>query len=233
VVTLSEETHDARRAIPRALFASLGIATALYVLVAVAAVSIVGPDALASSETPLALVMQHDWGGRGSDIVAAIAIAATVNTTLLALTAASRNLFGMARSGSLPRVIATVSRRTRSPWVAAALGLGVAAAFAATADIALAASVTDFAVYAIFLVVNVAVIVLRRIAPATPRTIVVPLTVGRTPVTPLLAIATILIMIVRLEPSAWLLGIAAIVAGALAWLALNTSSLTARAVRSR
>jgi APA family basic amino acid/polyamine antiporter len=177
--------------------------------------------------------MQHDWGGRGSDIVAAIAIAATVNTTLLALTAASRNLFGMARSGSLPRVIATVSRRTRSPWVAAVLGLGVAAAFAATADIALAASVTDFAVYAIFLVVNVAVIVLRRIAPATPRTIVVPLTVGRTPVTPLLAIATILIMIVRLEPSAWLLGIAAIVAGALAWLALNTSSLTARAVRSR
>ena len=88
--------------IPRALLASLAIATALYVLVAVAAVSIVGAGPLAASETPLALVMEHDLGGRGSDIVAAIAIAATTNTTLPALTAASRNLYGMARSGSLP-----------------------------------------------------------------------------------------------------------------------------------
>lgn len=223
VVTLSEETRDAARAIPRALLASLAIATTLYVLVAVAAVSIVGAGPLAASETPLALVMEHDLGGRAANIVAAIAIAATTNTTLLALTAASRNVYGMARSGSLPAPLARLSRRTQAPWLAALLGLGVAALFGLTADLGLAASVTDFAVYAIFVVVNLSVIVLRRSHPALPRTISVPFSYRGVPVPPLLAIVTVLVMLTRLDPDAWLLGGVALASGVGAWFVLRLS----------
>lgn len=217
VVTLSEETRDPHRSIPRALLASLAIAVALYVLVAIAAVSIVGAGPLAASDRPLALVMEHDLGGRGSGIVAAIAIAATTNTALLALTAASRNLYGMARSGSLPAAIATLGQRTRAPWVAAVLGLGVAALVAVTADIRLAASVTDFAVYAIFIVVNLAVIALRRSHPDHPRTISVPFSFRGIPLPPVLAIATVVLMLARLDRDAWILGGLTLALGASVW----------------
>jgi APA family basic amino acid/polyamine antiporter len=216
VVTLSEETKDASRVIPRALLAGLVIATALYVLVAIAAVSVVGAEALARSERPLALVMEHDLGGRASDVVAAIALAATTNTTLLALTAASRNMYAMARSGSLPRMIARVGP-THAPWIAALLGVGVAAVFALTADIGLAASVTDFAVYAIFIVVNVSVIVLRKTHPEIRRSIAVPGAYRGVPLLPFAAIATVLVMLARLEGAAWVLGGLVLVAGAATW----------------
>ncbi len=153
--------------------------------------------------------------------MAAIAIAATTNTTLLALTAASRNLYGMSRSGSLPAPLATLHRRTRAPWLAALLGLAVAAAFGLTADVGLAAAVTDFAVYAIFIVVNVSVIVLRRTKPDARRTVTVPGSVRGVPIVPILAIGTVLVMLTRLEPDAWLLGGIALASGAAAWALLG------------
>lgn len=221
VVTLSEETRDAHRAIPRALLTSLAIATALYVMVAISAVSIIGAGPLAESDTPLAAVIDDDLGGSAPDIVAAIAIAATTNTTLLALTAASRNLYGMARSGSLPAQLAVLGRRTQAPWLAALVGLVIAAVFAVLGDLALAASVTDFAVYAIFLVVNLAVIVLRRSRPDVPRSISVPFSVHRVPIPAVLAMLTVVVMLTRLDGDAWLLGGGALASGATAWLALR------------
>ena len=103
VITLAEETRDPTRTVPRALLLALGLSATLYVAVAVAAVSVLGAAALAASPRPLADVMAHVLGSRGATVVAAIAIVTTTNTTLLALTAASRVLYGMARAGAMPR----------------------------------------------------------------------------------------------------------------------------------
>lgn len=227
VVTLSEETRDPRRAIPIALMAALGIATILYVLVGIASVSIVGAGPLAASDRPLALVMEHDWGTRGSDIVAAIAIAATTNTTLLAMTAASRNVYGMARSGSLPRSLATLGAGTRAPYIAALVGLTVAAPVAVVGDIGLAAGVTDVAVFVIFAVVDVAVIALRFRMPDAPRTFTVPLSLGRVPLIPILALIAVVVMGASVEPSAWIGGGGLVVAGVAVWLLLRTRRVVA------
>ena len=218
VVTLSEETRDAEHVIPRALLTALAISAALYMLVGITAVSVVGADALGASDRPLALVIQHDWGGRASGIVAFIALASTTNTTLLVLTAASRLLFGMSRNGALPRQFATVGRRAHSPYVAAGLAFVIAALFALVGSIGFIASVTDFAVYAIFLAVNGSLIVLRLRLPDAARTFRVPLRLGRVPVTPLAGIATVLLMLAYLEPRAWIVGGAALVAGVAVWL---------------
>lgn len=104
IVTLSEETRDPARVIPRALLLSLAICSGLYVLVAITAVSVVGADAIAGSDTPLTVVIAHNWGSSAGDIVAGIAIASTTNTTLLMLTAASRLLFRMSRQVVAVRV---------------------------------------------------------------------------------------------------------------------------------
>lgn len=217
VVTLSDETRDAARVVPRALLLALGISTLLYVAVGVAAVSAIGGDALGHAERPLALVMQHDWGGRAAGILAAIALAATTNTTLLVLTAASRLLYSMARGGSLPRWLGRVGQHGHAPWAAALVAFAIAAPFALSGQIEPVAAATNFALYVIFLIVNLAVITLRFRHPALPRPFRAPLSLGRLPLLPALGLVVTLAMMAFLEPQAWLLGGGLLLAGVAAW----------------
>lgn len=221
IATLSEETHDAARVIPRALLATLVISGTLYILVGISAVSLVGGDALAASDRPLALVIEDDWGNRAAGIIAGLALAATINTTLLLLTASSRIMFGMARQGAMPRALAHVGKRGQAPYLAAVVGLVFAAMFAAIGNIGLVASVTDFSVYAIFLMMNASVIALRFRMPDAPRSMRTPLNIGRVPLLPIAAIATIVLMLVFLDRNAWFLGAGALVAGGVAWLVIG------------
>lgn len=180
--------------------------------------SLIGADALAASDRPLALVIGHDWGGRASGIVAFIALASTTNTTLLVLTAASRLIFSMSRRGALPRVLSSVNTRGHAPHIAAALVFVLAAVIALSGNIGLVASVTDFGVYAIFIAVNLSLIALRYRQPDARRTFVVPLRIGRLPLLPLCGTATVLLMLVFLDPAAWLFGTVTLAAGVVAWL---------------
>jgi len=215
VITLSEETRDATRVIPRALLAALGISAVLYVAVAISAVSTIGADALASSDRPLADVMAHVLGGRADDVVAAIALLTTTNTCLLALTAASRLTYGMADAGALPVALATTARRTGAPAVALAIVTIGAIGFAAAGDIRLIASVTDFAVYVVFLAVNAAVVVLRRRAPDLARPFRTPGAVGGVPVLPVAGSVAAIAMVPQLELGSLWLGAALLALGLL------------------
>lgn len=217
ITTLAEETHDPRRVMPRALLATLVISGGLYLLVGLSAVSLIGGDALAASDRPLAAVIAHDWGDRASGIVAFIALAATTNTTLLVLTASSRVMFGMSRAGALPAALSRVGRRGGAPYAAAVLAFAVAASFALIGNIDVVASVTNFAVYAIFLMMNASVIALRIRMPDAPRTVRAPFNIGRIALLPIAAMCTIVLMLVFLDRTAWALGAGALLAGGVAW----------------
>jgi APA family basic amino acid/polyamine antiporter len=211
VITLAEETTAPSRTVPRALFLTLGICTALYVMVAVAATSVLGADALAASTQPLADVMATALGDTAGDIVAVVAIIATTNTTLLALTAASRLQYGMAMTNALPSSLAAVNSR-RVPRSALLLAAVVAAGFIAIGDLSLVASVTDFAVYVVFIGVNGAVLALRVRQPHRRRPFRVPLSVKNIPLPTIAALATVGIMIPSLDPVALVVGV--VVSGA-------------------
>jgi APA family basic amino acid/polyamine antiporter len=216
VITLAEETRDPTRTVPRALLLALGVSTALYVAVAIAAVSVLGAPALAASARPLADVMAHVLGDRGATVVAAIAVITTTNTTLLALTAASRVTYGMAKASALPGAFARVHRTRRTPIRAIATVAVVAGAFAAFGDFAFIAAVTDFAVYVVFLAVNVTVIILRRTRPSLPRPFSVRGTIAGLPVLPVLGLASVALMLTQLEPLVVAVGMTGCGAG-LAW----------------
>lgn len=216
VITLAEETRDPTRVVPRALLVALAVSAGLYMAVAIAAVSVVGPHALAESSRPLATVMAHVLGGRAEGAVAAIAIVTTMNTSLLALTAASRLLYGMAASGALPDQLARVSSRTRTPTVAVAVAGVGAIAFTIKGDLAFVASVTDFAVYVVFLAVNATVLVLRRRVPDHPRPFRSPGAIGGVPVLPIAGILATLVMLPQLARPSLLLGGGLLVLGLVA-----------------
>ena len=217
IATLAEETRDAATTVPAALMLTLLISGVLYVLVGLSAVSVVAPDVLGGSARPLALVIQHDWGARGSDVIAAIALASTLNAALIVLTAASRLLYAMARAGRLPRQLTIVGMRGHAPYVAAVVALAAAMPFVLAGGLGLVASVADFAVYATFVAVNFSVIALRLQRPDIERPFRAPFSIRRVPVTPLLALATVIAMAAFLRPEAWMLGVGAIVLGAVAY----------------
>jgi amino acid transporter len=219
VITLAEETRDPTRTVPRALLLALGLSTALYVAVAVAAVSVLGAGALAASPRPLADVMAHVLGDRGATVVAAIAVMTTTNTTLLALTAASRVMYGMAKAGAMPRAFAAVHPDRGTPVRAIIAVASVAAVFAALGEFAVIAAVTDFAVYVVFLAVNGTVIILRRTRPDLPRPFAVAGTIRGVPVSPFLGLTSVGLMMTQLDPLAIALGMTLCAVGlAAGWL---------------
>lgn len=220
VITLSDETRDPVSTVPRALLLALLISTALYAAVAVASVSVLGAAALADAPQPLAAVMATALGDRSADVVALIALVATTNTTLLLLTASSRLSYGMAERGALPLGAARVSARG-VPWIPLLIAATVAAAGVVLGNLALIASVTDFAVYLVFVAVNVVVIVLRFRQPHRLRPFRVPLAVGRVPLPTVAALVVVLVMLPGLEPKALLLGVALIAVGLMVHLAVR------------
>jgi APA family basic amino acid/polyamine antiporter len=228
VITLAEEARDPTRTVPRALLLALGISALLYVGVAIAAVSVVGASALGDAERPLALVLDHALGGGGAAVVAVIALIATTNTTLLCVTAASRLQYGMADAGALPPVLARLGAKTRAPYVAIGIATAVAAGFLALGDLTLVASVTDFAVYLVFVAVNIAVIVLRFRDPERPRPFRAWGSVRRVPVVPVLGLATVLTMLPALRWQALLIGAALCAAGLGAFAMLGRRGYGAR-----
>jgi basic amino acid/polyamine antiporter, APA family len=215
VTTLSEETVNPSRTIPRALLLALGISTLLYVGVAIAAVSVIGSTQLAASERPLADVLDHVLGGSGANVLALVAMLATTNTTLLCLTAASRMQYGMADGGALPKFLMQLSERRKSPLRAIAVSLIAAVACVLIKDITLIASVTDLAVYLVFVAVNIAVVVLRFRRPEAARPFRTPGSIGKTPILPILGLLAVLVMLPSLPTDALLLGAGICVIGLL------------------
>ena len=217
VITLAEETENPTKVIPRALLAALGISAVLYMAVAIAAVSVIGPTALATSSTPLADVMADVLGGRARGVVAGIALLSTLNTSLLALTAGSRIVYGMADAGALPQPLARVNKATHAPGVSLIIVTAGAIIFAARGNLGFIASVTDVAVYVVFLAVNATVVVLRFRQPGLARPFRVPGAIRRVPVLPIAGFGGAILMIPQLSPSAVLAGAALVTAGAVGY----------------
>ena len=217
VVTLSDETRNPSRVIPRALLLALGISTLLYVAVGIAAISVIDYRVLADSERPLALVIEHDGARSATSLLAWMALASTASTVLLLVSASARLLFDMGRDGALPRVLARVSGRTRAPAVATWVAFVIAAGFAWSGPLDFVAAVTDFTVYAVSIVVNLAVLQLRRSMPAAPRTMRAGPDIKGWPVAPILGLGMTFLMLAFLATSAWVVGGGLVIAAVAAW----------------
>jgi amino acid transporter len=91
-----------------------------------------------------------------------ITIAAVGNTALVNYVMGSRLLYGMARQGLLPAALGSVHGIRRTPHMAIALILGIVIALQFAGDIAQLAGATVLLLLAVFVLVNGALIVLKR-----------------------------------------------------------------------
>lgn len=171
IATLGEEVRDPRRTIRRAIPLALGIALAVYALVAAAALTALGPQRLGQAAAPLSEVARATTSGWLVPVVRVGAAVAALGSLLALILGVSRITLAMARDRHLPHALAAVHPRYQVPHRAELLvGLVVAAA-AATADLRGAIGFSSFAVLVYYAVTNAAALTLGRDEGRPPRAV--------------------------------------------------------------
>jgi len=221
LANISEEVKDARKNVPKALLASVVITTVIYVLVGMAVVSLVGWEELAASKAPLALAVSSVFGEGGFWLMSIIALFATANTVLIGLIVGSREMYGMSRDDSLPKMLSRIHRKRRTPWIAVIATAIFAMAFVLFGHINIVASITDLGTFYIFIFVNAAAIALRYRMPKAKRMFRTPLNIGRFPLIPLFGLLSSLILVSHLKVEAILIGLGVAAAGVIVYLIIK------------
>ena len=157
-----EEVQEPSKVYPRALFAALGTAGLVYVLVGLASSIALSPEELAASSGPLLAVVEASGVGVPSWLFSLIALIAVANGALLTMIMASRLTYGMAEQGLLPRVLSRVLPSRRTPWVAILATTVVAMLLTLVGDLSLLAETVVLLLLFVFLSANISVLVLRR-----------------------------------------------------------------------
>jgi basic amino acid/polyamine antiporter, APA family len=162
-VNMAEECKQPSRIFPKVLLAGLGITAVIYVLVSISAVALVPVAQLGQGDTPLLQVVKVGAPAFPTHVFAYISMIAVANTALINMLMASRLLYGMARQRVLPPQLGRVHAGRRTPYVAVLfttlLALGLIAFVAEVPELG---GTTALLLLAVFTVVNVAVLVLRR-----------------------------------------------------------------------
>ena len=212
LVNISEEAKDAKRIIPKALLISLAISAVAYILVSIAAVSILGWEQLSNSKAPLAEAAEKVIP-RSSYVLAVIALFATSNTVLILLIVGSRLLYGLSSNRSLPGFFSNVGKRG-TPYISIffiTLLAGLSLIFGG--GIKKLAHLTDLGIFTVYIFVNLSVIVLRYREPDARRVFKSPLNIGRFPLLAFLGVLLNLGMLYFFDLKTFLYGLALLLAG--------------------
>ncbi|WP_084481758.1 APC family permease [Nocardia grenadensis] len=162
-VNMAEETKEPNRIFSKILLTGLLITGAIYVVVSITAVALVPPDQLAEGDTPLLQVVEIGAPGFPTQLFAFITMFAVANSALINMLMASRLLYGMAKHKVIPRVLGRVNRSRRTPHIAILFTTLLAFGLLAFVDqVPELGGTTALLLLAVFTIVNIAVLVLRR-----------------------------------------------------------------------
>ncbi len=195
VSTSAEEARRPARDLPIGIILSLLICTVLYILVTAVLTGMVSYkqlDVASPVSYALILVGEKTFGG----IISLGAICGLTTVLLMLLYGQSRIFFSMSRDGLLPGVFSRVHPRFRTPYISSLLVGGCVALIAGLLPIDVVAELTNVGTLAAFVLVSLAILVLRRTRPDLPRGFRVPLV----PWVPLLSMVGSLALIFSLKP---------------------------------
>ncbi len=202
VSTAAEETKNPQRNVPIGLIGSLLFCTVFYILVAAGAVGtiggqpIMGPngipfpagseqlalqcampqyaDALVCSNEALAHVLRQIGFGTIGDMLGYAAIIALPSVILILLFGQTRIFFVMARDGLLPEKLSEVHPKWKTPYVVTAITGVVVAIAAAFLPVGQLADIANAGTLYAFMMVAIAVMMLRKTNPDRTRAFKVP-----------------------------------------------------------
>lgn len=195
IVKLAEEVREPEKNLPRALFLANGIVVVAYAFIAVTVVSAVPWQQLGRSQGPLADVAAQRFGPSAAVALAVVALFSTANTVLADVLATSRVLLDVGNDYRPLHWLARVSSKRQTPLLAVLLTAATMAAFVLIGRLETVALVANFFVFLMFLLMNLAVIVLRRRQPELERPFRVPLAVAGVPLPSALGLLLTLLLL--------------------------------------
>jgi len=166
------ETTDPERNVPRAMYASAGMATLYFLVLPVVWLGVLGPAKLSGDAGVLAHVLGPTFAPLFGSAAKAAAIWFMVlnmfHGTLTPVTGVARTLSQLSEDGLLPRVLARRSR-TDAPWVASLLTAGMAGLFLIGGDPVWVIAAANFTYLIGIALPSIAVWLLRRNEPDRDR----------------------------------------------------------------
>lgn len=171
MVNVAEEVKEPEKNMPRAILIALVVSTLLYALVSLVAIANLTPAELKASAAPLADIYTSATGNKPI-VITFVSIFAVINGALIQIIMAARIFYGMSRQGWIPAFFSRVSTRSQTPVIATAFVVLVIALLAVWFPLQKLAEATSTLILVIFLMVNIALLRIRRqqVAPENVRT---------------------------------------------------------------
>ncbi len=184
VSTTAQEAKNPQRDLPIGIIASLLVCTALYIAVAAVLTGMV-PWREVNIEAPIARAFLDRGLTGASHIITLGALAGLTSVMLVMLLGQTRVLYSMANDGLLPRkFFADIHPKWRTPWKNTILVGLLAAVVGSLVPIDDIGKMVNIGTLLAFVIVCIAVILLRRTDPDQPR----PFRTPWVPVVPILGI---------------------------------------------
>jgi basic amino acid/polyamine antiporter, APA family len=194
VSTAAEEVKNPQKDLPIGIIASLGICTVLYIIVSAILTGMVPYLQFKNTSAPVAYALEQVGINWGSALVSVGAVCGITSVLLVMIFGQTRVLFAMSRDGLLPKVFGDVHPKYKTPAKSTIFVCVVSAILAGFTPIGIVAELTNIGTLCAFLIVCVAVIVLRKTRPDLKRTFKCPFV----PVVPALGVAFCLLLIFKL-----------------------------------
>lgn len=155
IANAAGDIKDPKRAIPRALYTSVGFTIVLYMLVAIVTVGLLSLTAIASAaDFALAEAAQQVWGGIGFNLIVVAALLSTASAINATLYGTSRLSVDIALDGELPAALE--DKIGGKPLVGLFLTAGASLAIANLVPLAAISSLASAGFLIIFTGVNLA-----------------------------------------------------------------------------
>jgi APA family basic amino acid/polyamine antiporter len=199
VATAAEEARRPQRDLPLGLIGSLVITAVLYAAVSLVVVGMQNYTRL-SDAAPLADAFKAVGSPGFATVISVGAVAGLTTVVLILLLGQSRVFFAMSRDGLLPDWLSAVHPRFGTPYRSTVLMGVIAAVLAGFIPLAALAELVNIGTLFAFMVVSVAVVVLRRTRPDLHRTFRTPLV----PLVPALSVLACLFVMLNLPLETWL-----------------------------
>lgn len=176
VATSAEEVKEPQKTLPRGIFGGLALVTLLYILVTLALTGMVPYTELAKAENPSLATAFVSVGATWAAQVIAVGVLLGLTTVVMVLLMGSaRILLALCRDGLLPRSWSVTSAERKTP-VRLQLVVGVIiAVLAGFTKVELLEEMINIGTLSAFVLVSIAVLVMRKKRPDMPRGYRVPL----------------------------------------------------------
>ncbi|KAB1194728.1 amino acid permease [Haloferax sp. MBLA0076] len=223
IATVTEEVENPQVNIPRAILLSVLVTVVVYLFVVFVAIGTLGAEELAGAgETAIAQAAEGFMPsfpiiGTGASLIAFGAVFSTISALNAVVIGSSRVAFAMGRERQLPARLGRFHHRYGTPLVAIMASAVVMLIAVVVVPIRIVGNLASLFSLLGFIIVNYALIRLRRRQPDLQRPFEVPFY----PVTPILGIVCNALLGLFIDPFTWILAIGWLLFGGVVYLALS------------